>query len=46
MILEDNEIQVSNIFYNLDITTNNKVFIDIQNYLDEIERNLLLKENI
>jgi len=42
----DDEIQVSNIFSGLDITTNNTVFIDIQKYLYDNEINLILKENI
>lgn len=42
----DDEIQVSNIFCNLNITTNNKVFIDIQKSLNEYEIYVMQKENI
>ena len=42
----DDEIQVSSIFSNLNITTNNRVFIDIQKSLYEYEIYLIKKENI
>ena len=42
----NDEVQNSNIFYNINIQTSNTVFIDIQNCLYEYEINSLIKDNL